>query len=353
MESWFSRGLQRWYGENKRDLPWRKETDPYKIWLSEIILQQTQVAQGLSYYLKFAQNYPTVKHLAKAGEDKVLKDWQGLGYYSRARNLQAAAKDIVLNRGGVFPDTHEGLRNLKGVGEYTASAIASFAYNQPYAVVDGNVYRLLSRIFGIQTPIDSSAGKKEFAELAKDLLDVKNPGTHNQSIMEFGSQWCKPANPDCENCIFRNKCFAYKNKVVGQLPVKAKKTKVTNRYFNYLVVVDRNKNIQVNKRTAKDIWQGLYDFPMIETDKQITEKKLFTLPEFNSIVSEGFSLLHFSKQYKHILSHQHLYAKFYVVKTGKLKSGMVSCSTVKNLEKLAFPRLISKFLDDCKLAEIV
>lgn len=353
MESWFSRGLQRWYGENKRDLPWRKETDPYKIWLSEIILQQTQVAQGLSYYLRFIENYPTVSHLAKAKEDKVLKDWQGLGYYSRARNLQVAAKDIIENRKGKFPATYSELKSLKGVGDYTAAAIASFAYNQPHAVVDGNVYRVLSRIFHVETPIDSTSGKKEFAELAESLLDLKNPGIHNQSIMEFGSQYCKPVKPDCENCIFRSKCLAFKNKTVNSLPVKAKKTKVTNRYLNYLVLIDADKKIVVNKRSGDDIWKGLYEFPLIETVNEIEEKKLFKLPEFKNLVSENFSLLHYSKDYKHVLSHQHLYAKFYVVRTKNAAKKVTGSYSLKNMEKLAFPRLIEKFLNDCKLTEIV
>ena len=207
MDKWFAKGLTGWYKQNKRDLPWRQEKDAYKIWLSEIILQQTQVAQGLSYYLKFTFKYPTVQSLAKAPEDAVLRLWQGLGYYSRARNLHFAAKSIVSANKGQFPVTYDEIRALKGVGDYTAAAIASFAYDLPYAVVDGNVYRVLSRVFGMYSPIDSHAAKKEFQVVASQLLDKKDPATYNQAIMEFGSQFCKPNNPDCENCVLKDKCF--------------------------------------------------------------------------------------------------------------------------------------------------
>ncbi|MCE3229792.1 MAG: mutY [Bacteroidetes bacterium] len=353
MESWFSRGIRGWYKDNKRDLPWRKESDPYRIWLSEVILQQTQVVQGQSYYVKFIQNYPTIKHLAAATEDKVMKDWQGLGYYSRARNLHAAAKAVAGEKKGVFPHTFEEIRKLKGVGDYTAAAIASFAYNLPYAVVDGNVYRVLSRVFGIDVPIDSTDGKKKFIELAQSLLDVKDPATHNQAIMEFGSQFCKPVNPNCQACIFRGKCDAFLSKRVDSLPVKAKKTKVSNRYFNYLVIIDKDNTILLNKRSASDIWKGLYEFKLIETDKETDAKKLFTLPDVKQFIKPKSTVLHASKTYKHILSHQHLFARFYVVKINSSFSKENKRSTVKTLTKYAFPRLIEKFLNDCNLSEIV
>ncbi|MCW3075461.1 MAG: A/G-specific adenine glycosylase [Bacteroidetes bacterium] len=352
MERWFSAGLQKWYGINKRNLPWREVTDPYKIWLSEIILQQTQVAQGLSYYNRFVSNYPTVKHLALATEDEVLKDWQGLGYYSRARNLHEASKYINQEHKNIFPDNYVAIKELKGVGDYTASAIASFAFNLPYAVVDGNVYRVLSRIFGIETAIDSAFGKKEFQQLANDLLDRKSPATHNQAIMEFGSQCCKPVNPNCEDCIFKNKCFAFKHGLVSQLPFKEKKAKVRDRFFNYLVMVDKHKNIIVNKRQGKDIWKGLYEFPLIETKKEIKESGLLKGKEFLSVVKKDFAVLYTSKQYKHVLSHQHLYAKFYVIKINAFSGEGQKRMPFKALEKLAFPRLIEKFLNDCKLNEI-
>lgn len=352
MEKWFSRGLQKWYEKHKRDLPWRKETDPYKIWLSEIILQQTQVAQGLSYYLRFTQNYPSIKHLAKATEDQVLKDWQGLGYYSRVRNLHETAKKIVEEQKGIFPADYVGLKELKGVGDYTAAAIASFAYNLPHAVVDGNVYRLLSRLFGIEIAIDSTEGKKAFFKLAEELLDRKNPAMHNQAIMEFGSQWCKPANPKCVDCIFNEKCFAFNSGITDQLPVKAKKTKVSKRYFNYVLVIDKNKNVLINKRSANDIWKGLYEFPLIEAEKEINEKDLFKHPSFKIIAGDNFSLLHQSKNYKHVLSHQHLHAKFYIIATRKVFKVPSQTIKLNSLKDLAFPRLIEKFLNDCQLNEI-
>lgn len=353
MESWFSKKLVKWYLEHKRDLPWRDHTDAYKIWLSEIILQQTQVAQGLSYYLKFTKTYPKVKDLANASEDEVLKLWQGLGYYSRARNLHASAKQVVNDFDGKFPDSYNEIKSLKGVGDYTAAAIASFAYNLPHAVVDGNVYRVISRIFGIETPIDSGSAKKQFQELASSLLDNNQPALHNQAIMEFGSQYCKPVNPDCIHCIFNSKCEAYKTNKVSLLPIKSKKTKVRNRYFNYLVLVDKSGSVAVNRRAQNDIWQGLYEFTLLETEKQLTEKKVMELPEVKQLAKNNFNLLHVSNIYKHILSHQHLYARFFVIQLSfSLPASQVSAK-IKNLQKFAFPRLIEKFLNDCVLKDLV
>ena len=358
MEKWFSRAIMGWYLSNKRDLPWRTEKDAYKIWLSEIILQQTQVAQGLSYYQAFIGRYPTVKHLARASEDEVLRLWQGLGYYSRARNLHMSAKHITNELKGLFPLSFEEIKQLKGVGDYTASAIASFAYGLPYAVVDGNVYRVLSRVFGIKTPIDSSGAKNEFQVLANELLDKKDPGTYNQAIMEFGSQYCKPVKPDCNNCILKNRCYAFANNSVASLPIKAKKTKITNRYFNYLVVADMKNEILIQKRVAGDIWQGLYEFNLVETQKKVSQEKLFKLKEFKNLINAPFGLIYVSKEYKHILSHQHLYAKFYVIKlSGKFSKDLTSHGRKKvkvgELTNYAFPRLTGKFVDDCDLKEIL
>lgn len=353
MENWFSRGLITWYKTNKRDLPWRNHKDAYKIWLSEIILQQTQVVQGMSYYLKFTQKYPKIGQLAAAKEDEVLKLWQGLGYYSRARNLHAAAKVVNEQHKGVFPSNYEDIKALKGVGDYTAAAISSFAFNLPYAVVDGNVYRVLSRLFGIETPIDSGAGKKQFQQLATELLDKKDPGEHNQAIMEFGSQYCKPVNPDCQNCIFNAKCFAFKSARVSELPVKSKKTKVKERFFNYVVLIDKNNDIFLNKRVAGDIWQGLYEFLLIESDKEIATQQLLKHATFKKNAGQKFKLLHTSKLYKHILSHQHLYARFYIVKTGISFSKTQTKTSLTNLTDFAFARLSEKFINDCDLKEIV
>lgn len=349
MEPWFTKQLTAWYNINKRDLPWRNQTNAYYIWLSEIILQQTQVAQGLNYYLKFIKNYPTVKHLANATEDEILKDWQGLGYYSRARNLHAAAKSIVQNNNGIFPTNYTDIKNLKGVGDYTAAAVASFAYNLPYAVVDGNVYRILSRLFGVETAIDSRQGKKQFQQLANELLDKKNAATHNQAIMEFGSQYCKPVNPNCTNCIFNKKCFAFANNLVSVLPVKEKKTKIKNRYFNYLIIIDKNKNVLINKRSGNDIWKGLYEFYLIETEKQTLELAILKQVQLLKICTLNFTVKHSSIEYKHILSHQHLYAKFYVLTLNSSHKKTSSVCSINSLKKLAFPRLIDKFLNNCSL----
>lgn len=349
MESDFSQKLKKWYIENKRNLPWRHEKSAYKIWLSEIILQQTQVVQGLSYYIKFIENFPDIKSLAAAPEDKILKLWQGLGYYSRARNLHAAAKFVVENHKGEFPKTYTEILKLKGVGDYTAAAIASFAYNLPHAVVDGNVYRVLSRVFGIETPIDSSKGKKEFQELADKLLDKKNPATYNQAIMEFGSQYCKPQNPDCENCVLKEKCFAFQNARVSEFPIKAKKTKIKNRYFNYVVLIDKNKNVLINKRSAKDIWRGLYEFYLIESEKELNTEQVLKQKEVKTVCKSKINLTHVSKQYKHVLSHQHLYAKFYVINVSFVFKKTQIVVPLRKMDKLAFPRLIEKFLNEVDL----
>ncbi|MBX3164803.1 MAG: A/G-specific adenine glycosylase [Bacteroidetes bacterium] len=349
MESGFSQKLIKWYTINKRNLPWRHEKNAYKIWLSEIILQQTQVVQGLSYYIKFTQHFPDIKSLANAPEDSVLKLWQGLGYYSRARNLHAAAKFVVEKHRGKFPKTFSEIRELKGVGDYTAAAIASFAYNLPHAVVDGNVYRVLSRVFGIETPIDSSRAKKEFQQLADELLDKKNPATYNQAIMEFGSQYCKPQNPDCENCVLKEKCFAFQNNRVAELPIKAKKTKIKNRYFNYVVLMDKHKNVLINKRAENDIWRGLYEFYLIESEQELNTEQVLKLKEIKTLCKSRINLTQVSKAYKHILSHQHLYAKFYVLNVPFAFKKTQTFISLKNLENLAFPRLIEKFLEDKKL----
>lgn len=353
MDIWFTKALTRWYHQNKRDLPWRQETDPYKIWLSEVILQQTQVVQGLGYYQRFIKTFPTVKSLANAPEDEVLRLWQGLGYYSRARNLHTAAKSIVQDHKGKFPAEYDSIRGLKGVGDYTAAAIASFAFGQAYAVLDGNVYRVLSRIFGVLTPIDSTKGKKEFQQLADQLLDKKNPADHNQAIMEFGSQYCKPVNPDCPHCIFKSRCFASQKGLVGSLPAKEKKVKVRSRYFNYVVLMDKNKQLLIRKRGDQDIWKGLYEFPLIETEKLETVQAILEMPAYKGITTSKGKVLYESKPYKHILSHQHLYAKFCVIKLSvDFRHENGNYVTYGQLNTFALPRLIEKFLSDCSLKEM-
>jgi A/G-specific adenine glycosylase len=348
----FSSTIISWYQLNKRDLPWRNTHDPYLIWLSEIILQQTRVDQGMDYYLKFAFEFPSVKHLAKADNEKIMKLWQGLGYYSRARNLHTAAKMILKDFNGSFPTEYVDIRSLKGIGEYTAAAIASFAFNKPYPVVDGNVYRVLARVFGIETPIDSTQGKKDFLELAAELIDKKQPALHNQAIMEFGSLQCKPVNPDCQACPLRSNCYAFAKKKIGELPVKAKKTKVRNRYFNYMVLTNGGSTL-INKRLAKDIWTHLYDFPLIETDHQLEESKILGSDEWKKLIGKNkYSVRSVSENYKHVLSHQHIFAKFWEIECfselKKIKSSSALVIKQKNIHKYAVPRLIESYLEKRK-----
>lgn len=263
----FSNSLINWYLQNKRNLPWRETSNPYNIWLSEIILQQTRVTQGLPYYLKFIENFPTVHDLAKAEEETVLKLWQGLGYYSRARNLHTTAKYISFELGGNFPNNYTDLLQLKGVGEYTAAAIASISFNENIAVVDGNVFRVLARYFGIELDISQSKTKKEFQKVANDLLPKGKATVFNQAMMEFGARQCVPQNPDCENCVLNTSCFALQKNKIKELPIKTKKLKIKNRYLNYVVVKDKNEHFLIEQRTENGIWKNLYQFSLIETKK--------------------------------------------------------------------------------------
>lgn len=340
----FSKDIIHWYSIHKRDLPWRNTKNPYLIWLSEIILQQTQVRQGLPYYEAFVKAFPTVFDLAKASEQKVLKLWQGLGYYSRARNLHSTAKHVANELNGVFPNTYAELIKLKGVGDYTASAIASISYNAPTAVVDGNVYRVLSRFYGIDTPINSTKGIKVFKQLASSLIDKTQPATFNQAIMEFGSRQCKPKNPNCSICPLKSSCIALEKKIIPMLPVKLKKTKIKTRYFNYLVCIDAAKNVILEQRLTKGIWQNLYQFPLIETPKSIS------INAFKSLNVESTLLKDISFEYSlfneidmvHKLSHQHLHTKFWIIEMDVLPKAGISIS---DLESYPVPVLISNFID--------
>jgi A/G-specific adenine glycosylase len=334
-----------WYHLHKRDLPWRRTTDPYKIWLSEIILQQTRVDQGLAYYLRFVKKYTDVKKLAAAKEDDVLKLWQGLGYYSRARNMHAASKDVVKRFGGKFPSIYQDILSLKGVGEYTAAAIASFAYKKKYAVVDGNVYRVLSRYLGIKTPVDSSPAKIEFYGAALSLMGDLPPADFNQSIMEFGALQCTPQRPLCTGCPLNNSCYAFGKNKVDALPVKAKKQKVRNRYFNYLLI-DHGKNIHLRKRTGSDIWKNLYDFPLVETTQKISSAKLFRHEEWKKYFSEtSYLVVAESEIVKHQLSHQTIYARFFEVEaSAPIRIAGTTSVDRKHAEKFAVPRLIENYL---------
>lgn len=335
-----------WYKVNKRLLPWRETKDAYQIWISEIILQQTRVVQGLDYFLRFMERFPCVEMLAEANEDEVMKLWQGLGYYSRARNLHAASKQIVAMGG--FPKTYEEVHSLKGIGDYTAAAICSIAYDLPHAVVDGNVYRVLSRLLGISTPIDSTEGKREFTTLANALLDKRHPGEFNQAIMDFGALQCTPANPSCESCPLSERCVAKMEGRVGELPVKEHKVKTKNRYFSY-IYVRAGAYTFINKRTKNDIWRNLYEFPLIETNEPLSEEEFYALPSLQDMIADGekplFRLV--CKGVKHVLSHRVIWANFYEVTLPENSHSFNSFLRIRMEELNDFPvsRLVSLFLE--------
>lgn len=348
MSEWSNR-LLKWYEANKRDLPWRGINDPYKIWLSEVILQQTRVNQGWDYYNRFTEKYPTVSKLAAASEHDILKLWQGLGYYSRARNMHHAAKEIVAKHKGKFPSDYESIRSLKGVGDYTAAAIASIAFKLPYAVVDGNVLRVYSRLLGISKPIDSTEGKKMIWAAASELLLKTNPGTYNQAVMELGALCCTPKNPNCHECPVQSACYAYAHKQTNKLPVKGSKTKQRDRFLNY-IVISKGSNLLLRKRKGHDIWKGLNDFICIETEKPISPEKLIATKEWKKLFFTTIPVIKsVSEPYKHILSHQKLNAQFIDVRISKpLKKLPGACFWVekKNINKYAVPRLIERYISN-------
>jgi len=329
----FSKLLIDWYLQNRRDLPWRKTPHPYPVWLSEIMLQQTRVAQGLPYFNKFIAAFPTVQDMANAPEEKLLHLWQGLGYYSRARNLHATAKMVAFDLGGSFPDSYAGLLKLKGVGDYTAAAIASICYGEAVPVVDGNVYRVLSRYFGITTDISSSGAKKEFTALAASLMPAGQASAFNQAMMEFGALQCVPKSPDCAACIFNDTCAAYATGRVAELPVKLKKQKVTDRYLNYIVVKDAAGKLLVQRRSEKGIWHGLYQFPLLETEEFASNEA--TVPLIQSFaqldfVPEQITLLS-PEVVIHKLSHQKLHIRFWEVTTTLTLQDAVEPERLKNI----------------------
>lgn len=343
----FPKTITKWYKLNARDLPWRETNDPYKIWMSEIILQQTRVDQGLSYYLKFLDHYTDIHAFAAADEDEVLKLWQGLGYYSRARNMHFTAKQIANEMNGQFPSTAKELQKLKGVGPYTAAAIASFAYGEVAPVIDGNVSRVLSRAFGMDDAIDSKEGAKRLQVLADEAIDHDDPATYNQAIMEFGALQCTPKNPDCNNCPLRDGCYALSHGMVDALPFKAKKTKVTDRWFDYFIF-EHKGHTWLNKRTGRGIWQNLYDFPCIEHESPLPEEQLFVHPQLKEWVpGERFQIKSVSKEFKHILSHQRLHVRFLEVELNAAPAGLSSYIKThrKDLEKFAIPKLVDRYLN--------
>ena len=349
----FAHLLLDWYSGTNRNLPWKGIKDPYLIWLSEIILQQTRVEQGLPYYLKFKEAFPNVVALANADEDSILKLWEGLGYYSRARNLHAAAQYIAFELGGVFPDNYQGILALKGVGPYTAAAIASFAFKLPHAVVDGNVYRVLARLFGIKTPIDSTAGKKYFHNLAQELLDKTAPDVYNQAIMDFGATHCTPALPNCNNCVFQENCVAALDKKVSLFPVKEKRIKKVNRYFHYFVL-EKEKEVIIQKRTGKDIWRNLYEFPLVET-KSLDAKweDFYEIPLWKTVFENvEYEIINKSVPYKQTLTHQKIAAVFWEINlraTLPFKNDEFRMVDRKNLVNFAFPKIIDCYLKDNSL----
>jgi A/G-specific adenine glycosylase len=347
---YFSDKVVEWYVRNKRDLPWREDSDPYKIWLSEVILQQTRVIQGLPYYRRFVDRFPTVEHLAAASEQEVLRLWQGLGYYSRARNLLKCAREIVANHAAIFPGTSESLRQLSGIGPYTAAAIASIAFGEKVAVVDGNVFRVLSRVFGVDADIASPQGRKIFHKLANDLMS-NSPALHNQAVMEFGALQCLPKNPGCSFCDMRAICAAAAGGLQHQLPVKGKPRKSRKRYFYYFVL-RRGKSILMKRRQEKDIWQGLYDFYLVEKTRR---------HRVADVISEVCQQdnLHFDREstivsgtYKHILTHQLIYSRFILVDrfSGNRPNGSHRFFTTRKIDELPKPALISRFLNDSHLS---
>lgn len=348
---YFSVKVAEWYAQNKRNLPWRETKDPYRIWLSEVILQQTRVSQGLPYYNKFIEAFPSVLDLANAPEQKVLRLWQGLGYYTRARNLHKCAKEVARNHHGIFPNNFEALKKLPGIGDYTAAAIASLSFKEQVAVVDGNVFRVLARIFGIETPINSSEGKRVFVELANTLIPASTPDHHNQAVMEFGALFCTPKNPSCNTCVFSIRCIANLSSLQHILPVKQRQKKARKRYFYYFVF-QKGQSFLMKKRDEKDIWQGLYDFHMVEKKRPHNPEKLLVEDSELKKLTRGKRTVEVSGVYKHVLSHQHIYSRFIRVKlSGKplVNGSGLKLYSLKKVSELPKPVLISRFLSDYHL----
>lgn len=342
----FTEKLLDWNQElNNRSMPWKGEKDPYRIWLSEIILQQTRVEQGWPYYERFIAHYPTVSDLAAANEEEVFRLWQGLGYYARCKNMLAAAREIQQTYHGQFPRTHEQIKALKGIGPYTAAAIASFAFNLPHAVLDGNVFRVLSRFFGIDTPIDTTAGKKEFSDLAQELLPKDNAATYNQALMDFGAVVCKPQLPECSSCPLQKKCVAYHQQLVSLLPVKTKKLQIKKRYFNYIIASWQDK-VYIRKRTADDIWQNLHEFVLIESKEAADSTALLAGAEFRQLFGAApYEITRISKQFKQQLTHQTIHSQFINIELAQpLALPGYQLTSMDTLDKLAFPKTITTFL---------
>lgn len=350
MDNFRSR-IYAWYKVNMRDLPWRATLDPYKIWLSEIILQQTRIDQGIAYYFRFTEAFPTVFDLAKASEDDVLKLWQGLGYYSRARNLHYSAIQIVRSFNGKFPETYSEILKLKGVGDYTAAAVASIAFGQAHPAIDGNVFRVLSRYYGIDLPIDSNEGKKAFRQIADELIQGTDPGMHNQAMMEFGALQCVPSNPSCDECPLNDSCFALASGKIGLLPVKKGKTQQRDRYFNYMVI-DDGTHIYLRKRIAKDVWRNLFEFPMIETSTKTDEDDVLSVfIQGNELETEFFTLHVVSEWKTHLLSHQRIHYRFFKLQLSS--PGEISQLGIRVNKKDIFTFAVHKLVETYIESELV
>lgn len=354
--SFFRKALLDWSAAHLRPLPWKGEPDPYRIWLSEIILQQTRVEQGLPYYERFVTTYPTVRHLADAPEDQLMKLWEGLGYYSRARNLHAAARHIAHELGGQFPQNYAGIRNLRGVGDYTAAAIASFAYGLPHAVLDGNVYRVLARFFGIATPTDTPQAKREFTTIANQLLDTEQPGAFNQAIMDFGATWCKPRQPRCAECPMASRCAALATGRVADLPIKSKKMVKKERHFLYLVLRWQG-DTWVRKRTEKDIWQNLFEFPLLESDALPADARAAAeqLAQNTDIPETWLTDARLSPTFRQTLTHREVAAAFFEIHLPAEPTALLQlpffagCQRERHSDlkkKFAFPRIVDRYLQE-------
>jgi A/G-specific adenine glycosylase len=347
----FAEKIIHWYHTHGRELPWRTTSDPYKIWVSEIILQQTRISQGLPYYLEFINAFPTVKRLADADESEVLKIWQGLGYYSRARNMMKTAKLVMSKYQGEFPHTYESLKDLPGIGDYTASAIASFAFGKHHPVVDGNVKRVVSRFCGIDIPVDSGKAVRMIKDFLQEQINAQDPGTFNQAVLDFGATHCKPRKPGCESCIFKDRCVAFQYDKVNLLPVKSAKNKVKDRYFNYIIVIQRSKDgneYLLQKRNKNDIWKGLYEFLLIETLGYFDIDKLVETTLWKKWFENKAPVIHHSsKLYTHKLSHRRIHAKFYLVSPGeKLKVPKTLNVTSEKIYNYPVSRLMEQFMED-------